>query len=435
MEVERKIPFVYHRNIEFVPFINHASLNKTPREWVSISFPKEAEYPDLSIAKFEAVRCWACGQCEFSSMATWAMNCPTATFPKKYRQAAYRGQGKHMSVLGLLQGYIDPSPELVDIAFFCNLCGNCTLQCSMGLGSDPVVSVMALRRTLVKLGMGPPPAHRKFASMIKQYHNPYGEPPEAKFAWLKRKVEVKKKKADIAYFAGCTGPYRTPEVCEATTALLEAAGADFTILGGDEWCCGSPLYMVGLWEESKETLEHNIALLEDLGISRFISTCAGCFRQFYEGPKKLGISKPSFEVLHSSQLLCEYINSGRIKPKSIPTEKVITYHDPCHLGRHVGIFDDPREILSNLPGVKFIEFERTAHHAWCCGAGAGVMSGYPELARFAAIERLKEAKGVGASYISTACPFCVLNMKRADEAVGFGLEIGDVVQLLERSLR
>lgn len=432
-EIERKIPFVYHKNIEFVPFITHASLDKTPREWVNIKFPKEEEYPDLAAAKFEAVRCWACGQCELSAMATWAMNCPTATFPSHYREASFRGQGKHMSVLGLLQGFIEPSPALVEIAYFCNLCGNCTLQCSMGIGSDPVVSVMALRRTLVKLGMAPLPAHKRFANFIKQYHNPYGEPNENRFAWLKKKVE--KKKADIVYFAGCTGPFRTPEVCESTVNLLEAANADFTVLYGDEWCCGSPLYMIGLWEEAKETLEHNIAVMEDLGISRVVTACAGCFRQLYEGYKKLGLSKPSFEVLHTSQLLCEYINSGKIKPKSVPTDKVVTYHDPCHIGRHIGIFDEPREVLANIPGIKFVEFERTAHHAWCCGAGAGVMSGYPELARFAATERLKEAKVVGASYVSSACPFCVLNLKRAEEAGKFGLEIGDIVQLLEKSLR
>ncbi|MDH5806188.1 MAG: (Fe-S)-binding protein [Candidatus Methanomethylicaceae archaeon] len=432
-EIERKIPFVYHKNIEFVPFITHASLDKTPREWVNIKFPKEEEYPDLAAAKFEAVRCWACGQCELSAMATWAMNCPTATFPSHYREASFRGQGKHMSVLGLLQGFIEPSPALVEIAYFCNLCGNCTLQCSMGIGSDPVVSVMALRRTLVKLGMAPLPAHKRFANFIKQYHNPYGEPNENRFAWLKKKVE--KKKADIVYFAGCTGPFRTPEVCESTVNLLEAANADFTVLYGDEWCCGSPLYMIGLWEEAKETLEHNIAVMEDLGISRVVTACAGCFRQLYEGYKKLGLSKPSFEVLHASQLLCEYINSGKIKPKSVPTDKVVTYHDPCHIGRHIGIFDEPREVLANIPGIKFVEFERTAHHAWCCGAGAGVMSGYPELARFAATERLKEAKVVGASYVSSACPFCVLNLKRAEEAGKFGLEIGDIVQLLEKSLR
>jgi heterodisulfide reductase subunit D len=432
-EVERKIPFIIHKNIEFVPFISHASFDKTPREWVNIKFPNEDKYPDLAVAKFEAVRCWACGQCELSYMANWAMNCPTSTFPANYRKAAYRGQGKHMTVLGLLQGFIEPSPEIVHIAYFCNLCGNCTLQCSMGIGSDPVISVMALRRILVKLGMAPIPAHKRFAENIKEYHNPYGEPNENRFAFMKKKIE--KKKADIVYFAGCTGPYRTPEVCEATVNLLELANADFTVLYGDEWCCGSPLYMIGLWEESKETLEHNISVVESLGASKVITACAGCFRQLHEGYKKLGISKPSFEVLHASQLFAEYLNSGKLKPKSTPTDKVVTYHDPCHLGRHVGVFDEPREVLANIPGLKFIEFERTAHNAWCCGAGAGVMSGFPELARFAATERLKEAKGIGANYVSTACPFCVLNLKRTEDAMKFGIEVGDILQLLEKSLR
>ncbi|MEM3743649.1 MAG: (Fe-S)-binding protein [Candidatus Methanomethyliaceae archaeon] len=433
-EVERKIPLTY-KNIDFVPFITHASLDKTPREWVNIAFPKDNEYPDLAAAKFEAVRCWVCGQCEMSSMANWAMNCPTATYPAHYRQAAYRGQGKHLTVLGLLQGFIKPTPELVDVAYFCNLCGNCTLQCSMGIGSDPVVSVMALRRTFVKLGIAPPAAHKKFANYIKEYHNPYAEPQEKRFAWLKKSVEPHKKGAEILYFAGCTGPYRTPDVCEATVSLLAAANADFTILGGEEWCCGSPLYMTGLWEEAKETYEHNIAKIEELGITRLITSCAGCFRQFHEGYRKFGGSKPSFEVLHSSQLFSEYLSSGRLKPKSRATDKVVTYHDPCHLGRHVGVFDEPRDILSNIPELKFVEFERTAHHAWCCGAGAGVMSAYPELANFAATERLKEAKLVGASYVSSACPFCVLNLRRNEESGKFGLEVGDILQLLDRSMR
>jgi len=225
-----------------------------------------------------------------------------------------------------------------------------------------------------------------------------------------------------------------PDVCAATIRIMKAAGVDFTILGGEEWCCGSPLLMTGLWEEAKETLEHTIAKVEELGINRVVTACAGCFRQLKLGWKKLGLSEPKFEVLHATQLIAELINAGKIKLTKPVEEAVYTYHDPCHLGRHVGVFDEPREVLINIPGVKFVEMERIYHHAWCCGAGAGVMSGYPDFAQWAATERLKEGKAAGATIMTSTCPFCELNFLRAEAANKVGMKVADVVSLVAYSM-
>jgi len=434
--IKRDIP-LYTKDKFSIPYIRHASRDAEPEDWNTIKFPNSDKYPDLDAAKSHALRCWACRSCEISTFANWAYICPPAAFPKNSRTAAYRGHGKNYLVLGLLQGYFEPTEAVAEAVFQCALCGNCTIQCAIGGGaSDPLVSLDALRRTFVKLGLGPMPKHKRFIEFIQKYHNAYGEPTENRFAWWPPEVKkpVKKKKADVLYFAGCTGPYRVQEPCIATVKLLNAAGVDFTVLDTDEWCCGSPALMVGAWEEARETLKHDFELIEELGVSRVVTTCAGCYRQLKEGCKKLGL-KPPVEIIYTVELVNELIRQGKLKPTK-PLNITITYHDPCHTGRHIGLFDEPRELISYLPGVKFVEMERIFHQSWCCGAGGGMMSGFPETAKFAATERLKEAKATGASYLTTVCPFCELNFYRAEQDAKTGIVTGgeaDLIVLLAKA--
>ena len=232
----------------------------------------------------------------------------------------------------------------------------------------------------------------------------------------------------LLYWKGCMSRYRTKSIIEAIEKILSYLNIKYITLE-DEGCCGSILYRTGQIRDALKITEKNIEKFKSLGIKEIITSCPGCLRTISKDYSNY--YNISFKIYHFSQFLLKFKELLKLKELNA----IVTYHDPCHLGRHVGVFDEPREVLANIPGLKFIEFERTAHNAWCCGAGAGVMSGFPELARFAATERLKEAKGIGANYISSTCPFCELNLKRAEDVAKLGIEIGDILQLLEKSLR
>ncbi|MFO7836489.1 MAG: (Fe-S)-binding protein [Candidatus Thorarchaeota archaeon] len=218
----------------------------------------------------------------------------------------------------------------------------------------------------------------------------------------------------IVYFAGCMATYRLPEIAESTIKVLKHAGVDFKLLGEDEWCCGSVALRTGYQDQAKEMARHNVEALKDAGADRVVTACAGCFRTLaLDYPKILGEELP-FEVIHFPTLLKELIDEGRIEfPEG---EKVgITYHDPCHVGRHMGIYDAPRESLESIPDVELVEMHKSKETASCCGAGGGVRSTNRDKARQAADTRINEAKETGASILTTACPFCTFNLREATE--------------------
>ncbi|MCW4032178.1 MAG: (Fe-S)-binding protein, partial [Candidatus Bathyarchaeota archaeon] len=138
-----------------------------------------------------------------------------------------------------------------------------------------------------------------------------------------------------------------------------------------------------------------------------------------------------FEVFHTIELIKQLLDEGKIK---FTTEynKTVTYHDPCHLGRHMGIYEIPREIYKKIPGLNLVEMKRNRNFAWCCGAGGGVKIGYPEWAVEISKERLEEAKETGAKVISSTCPFCLTNLSDANDNYNFEMEVLDLIEILDK---
>ena len=213
----------------------------------------------------------------------------------------------------------------------------------------------------------------------------------------------------MLYFRGCTAREKETNIQKATEKLLNLAGVDYHTLD-DEACCGSVLLRTGFTSEAEKQIAKNTEVLKG---EKIITSCAGCFKtlsQDYEG----------LDVIHISQLLDELISDGKLKLESSDLD--VTYHDSCHLGRHMKVFDEPRDVIKSVANL--IEMENILEDSLCCGAGGGVKSAYPEIADEMAKARIAHAKDTNCNILVTPCPFCKLNLKN-DE-----LEVLDLTEFL-----
>ncbi|WP_455393089.1 (Fe-S)-binding protein [[Eubacterium] cellulosolvens] len=218
----------------------------------------------------------------------------------------------------------------------------------------------------------------------------------------------------IVYFAGCMATYREKNIAKTTIELLQKLGVEFTMLGKDEWCCGSVMLRSGNTEVVKQLMEHNVNAFKNVGADTVITSCAGCYRTIKQDyPKYLG--ELDFEILHTPDYVLRLVEAGKIKFKPMPNSTKITYHDPCHLGRHMNIYDPPRKVLQAIEGVELVEMERARENARCCGSGGGVSSAYKSLSNQMADTRLKDAIDTQAKILTSACPFCTYALKSAAE--------------------
>ena len=363
------------------------------------------------------------------------MNCPAGKF---YGFDAFFSGGRMEIARGLLDGTIKlpfkESKELLKVVYACTTCGSCESICYYNREIRTVEVFETLREILLENEIGPMPEHLNFLNSIKNNHNPYNEIHDHRTKWVDENSElsnIKSKISDtpeIIYYTGCTSSYRTKNIAIATLKILDKLGIPFKILGGSEWCCGSPAARVGDVKLAIELASHNIGEIEKTGAKKVIFSCAGCYRAFKKDYPKWKL-KYNFEVQHFTEYLAELIENNKIKFK--PLDKIITYHDPCHLGRHLGVYDAPRKIIESIPDLKFEEMARNRFNAWCCGAGGGVKSAFKDLANFAALERIKEAKETtNANFIVSACPFCYLNLKENSENNNSEIDILDITELI-----
>ena len=356
--------------------------------------------------------------------------CPAYT---RYGFFAYSGGGKCYLAQGLLEGALEPDEELAEVLYHCTLCRSCAEQCATD--QDPTEIARLVRREVVEKMGGPPGDAQAVVKSTVNYRNPYQQPKAMRYRWAKG-LDIRdaaKEKVDTLYYVGCTAamiPERTHFALN-TVKLLQAAGEDFGTLGKNEICCGATSYNLGAADVFKEIASENIDMLNELGVERVLVSCSGCYSVMKnEYPK---IKRRNFEVLHVVEYLDQLIQEGKIKPIRNLDLKV-TYHDPCHLGRYSDIFDAPRRILDALPGVELVEMPRSREKSWCCGAGAGVKTTYPDFAAWIGEERINEAKETGAGALVTACPFCEGNLADVIEATSARMDIYDITDLVLMSL-
>ncbi|MFX1573424.1 MAG: (Fe-S)-binding protein [Promethearchaeota archaeon] len=352
-------------------------------------------------------QCGKCGTCRTAyHKEEWPRVCPSGDFGNF--EAYYLG-GKNLLTWAIMTDRLKWTENLANIFYQCSVCLACTQQCQI-----PEIHyfagewLMAMREQAVQKGLGPMSEQRRYSEHVLSEYNPYMEKHIDRKNWLTPNIK-QNQSAKLAYFVGCTTSYREQDIAKATAEILNSLKVDFKILK-EEHCCGSPVYMTGQTEKAKCIAETNLAIFKDEGIEKIITSCAGCYRTLKETyPKKFGIEH-GIEVVHLPEFLLQQINNGKIKFTNEVNMK-ITYHDPCHIGRHMGIYEQPREVLLKIPGIELIEMPRNRHNAWCCGSGGGVRSAFKDLSSFAANERIEEAKEIDSNAIVSCCPFCLNQFK------------------------
>lgn len=325
--------------------------------------------------------------------------------------------------------------EYLKSVFECTMCGRCKVDCSVGIKSPALWR--DLRSDLVKNGFET--ENLKALTLgINQTHNIAAKRNDLRPQWT-RKLNLpyeidKKTKAEVVYYVGCLTSFypMVQDIARSFVQILNRAGIDFAILGGEEWCCGYPLMVAGHKEDAARTMRHNIERIDDMGAKAVIMTCPGCYRMWKDEYYEIDALRPRFDVFHSTQFITGLLEQHKIDIKGLDAN--ITYHDPCDLGRNSGIYDEPRFIMSKIPGLGLVELENHREYCSCCGSGGDLLASSQGLSLDIARRKLEEVSNTAADSLVTACPACIraLNMARAH--AGTKVDILDITQLVWRAM-
>ena len=387
--------------------------------------------------------------------------CPSIS---RYNFHSYCGGGRMVMGTALLEKRLDYTDKLLEVVYNCQMCGACDTSCKYSMDMEVIEPINEIRISCVNAGHTNSALDKVINSLRKQGTMVSG-------AKIKRGewavgLDIKdctKEKVDVIYHVGCLTSYTKDmwKLAKATTKLLKKAGVNFGIAGENETCCGGRAYEMGYEKYFLEQAKKNMAMVKKSSAKILITGCAECYYAFKVLYEKFNL-KGELEVLHTSEYFARLIKEGKLKPTK-QTDIIVTYHDPCHLGRmgepyihwngrevldgiryhdppkvyrrgtH-GVYEPPRDVIKSIPGLKLIEMDRTKEYAWCCGAGGGVNETNPEFSMWTAKERINEAELTGASAIATACPWCITNFNEAISQKGSKLKVYDVVELLEKAL-
>jgi len=338
-------------------------------------------------------------------------------------------KGRNFMIRAIMLGLIEPDERAVRIAYSCLLCRRDEKSCTAELKNAEATE--AFRKYLLGRGLPLLREHELLVKSLENYGNPWQEAKSSRKRWAKdlKARKAVKGKTDTLFYVGCTFALdRTlQESPRALAHFMERAGENFGLLLEDEICCGSTAKRIGLSRLFERLRQENEKRLLETGAKRIVTACAGCYKTLKQDYPGLG---EKVQLLHSTEYLLSLLKDGRLKFKRAPIK--VTYHDPCHLGRHADVFEEPREILAAVPGLKLIEMKDSREMSRCCGGGAGVKTAYPEVSRKAALRRLKDAERTGADMLVTACPFCVQTLREAAGDSGSKIEILELAVLLDR---
>ena len=379
--------------------------------------------------------CTHCGTCK-DVLNIFSPACPSG---EMYQLESYFPSGRMLIARGVSNGVLDLSDEeILERIYACTGCLSCEQQCQVYHHQHIFEVIQALRTEAVTQG-SLNPAYMIMIESLKKDDNVFGKPKAERGDWAKE-IDIKdasQEGIDLLYHTGCMLSFEPElwDIPQSAIRLLQATGVNVGIMGMVESCCGGRAYEIGYTGEFTKYAEHCIETFSSIGISTVVTSCSDGYSTFKKLYPKVNIDM-KFDVLHMVEYLDKIIKDDKVKfTKEVPMK--VTYHDPCHLGRHLGddgLYDQPRSVLRSIPGIELVEMERSRENAWCCGAGAGVSQANTELALWTASERLKEAKATGATVLVTACPWCIRNFKDAVKDSGEDIEIYDVAEIARMAL-
>jgi Fe-S oxidoreductase len=360
-------------------------------------------------------RCYQCGLCD--TVCPWNLVKPFS-MRKIVRQAAF----------GLTE------IEEEDM-WLCTTCGKCPPQCPRDV--KQIDSGVALRRIATEYGVFPASAKpvSAISASLAGDGNPLNEEREKRGEWAEgQSVKTYTEETDFLYFPGCYLCYdpRLVKVARATAKILNSADTDFGILGSKETCCGESIRKTGDEELFKRLARENIKNFIENGVKKILVSSPHCYHTFKNEYPEFMVN---FEVFHISQYLHELISEGKLDLTK-EYKKKVAYHDPCYLGRHNGIYAEPREALTKIPGLELIELADSLEDSLCCGGGGGRI--WMETAkgeRFSDL-RVEQAVAAGVEVLVTSCPYCITNFEdsRLTLEVSEVIEIKDITEILQEAI-
>jgi heterodisulfide reductase subunit D len=314
--------------------------------------------------------------------------------------------------------------------FRCTLCGSCQEVCPVGIGLKNLW--LSVRRDMAHSGNAPGKIET-IRDNLEESRNVFAEDNQERADWVDDMRAAPadryiRDRAETVYFTGCVAAYYplAQRIPVALAQILDVSGVDFTLLGGDEWCCGFPLLGAGLVEPLQPFIAHNLEAVRRKGAGRVVFACPSCYQMWREYYPR------QFEILHGSEFLSRLLKENRVPLKKLSL--TVTYHDPCDLGRGAGVFDEPREVIRAIPGVKLVELPNNREKCLCCGGGGNLEMFDAGLASAIAARKMEEVLGTGAQVVVTACQQCVRTMTTYAKRKGAPIEVMDLVQLVRKAL-
>jgi Fe-S oxidoreductase len=350
---------------------------------------------------------------------------------------------------------IDP-----EVLWSCTTCGACVEQCPVDI--EHVDTIVDMRRYQVLIESAFPSELNGLFKNLESKANPWGMSSRARMDWAKglpfdirtvggagsNSIEDLDE-VDYLFWVGCAGAYedRSRQTTRAVAELLHTAGVEFAVLGDGETCTGDPARRAGNEFLYQMLAQQNVEVLREANATKIVVTCAHCFNTIKNEYPQLG---GNYEVVHHTQLLNRLVREKRLTPVARPdaadtagaasTAQSVTYHDPCYLGRHNGVYAPPRDLLGALPGVELREMPRSGETSFCCGAGGARMWMEEKLGTRVNLNRTEEALATGADRIAIGCPFCRVMLsdgltQKQSEGAREEVEVVDVAQMLLAAVR
>ncbi len=399
-------------------------------------------------------RCSSCKWVPYNQIKSWrfSKNCPSIY---RHNFHTYSGSGRMVIGLSLLEGRVELDETVAEIIYKCQLCGACDSACKTYRDDIDISEVLLeLRAYCVEQGELLI-EHMAMIDALKREGNTLGEPKAQRGDWAEG-LDVKDVNAetcDVLFHAGCRYSYDRDarQTARGHVQLMRSAGMGVGIAGKEESCCGGRAYELGYRGEAANYADDVLSLVKSSGAKTLVTACADCYSHFQYVYPKMGKELP-VEILHVSQVTEKLLDSGKLRfRRKLPLS--VTYHDPCHLGRkgepfagvwkgdkldrpmnlkrsgRKGVYDAPRNVIDEIPGLELTEMERIREYAWCCGAGGGVLEAFEDFSASTTAERIAEALATGAEALVTSCPWCLRVFKDAVEETSACIAVYDLTDL------
>jgi Fe-S oxidoreductase len=443
--------------LPYFPYTKHAHLFMGPLNFTTrperraLGALEPLNFEDESVERFgvarltdmpqthvlDAFACIMCNRCQDA--------CPAYVTGKELSPAALEVNKRYYirENMDALAAGEEDSGRLLDYAitksavWACTACGACVQVCPVG--NEPMFDILHIRQNEVLMESSFPAELKGAFNGMERLGNPWGLTDD-RLAWTKPlsfEVPTAETNPDyeLLYWVGCAGAFdpAAQEIARATATVLHSAGINFAVLGNEETCTGDSARRAGNDYLFYELAQGNIETLKRAGADqkRIVVNCPHCYHTLGKEYADYGAD---FRVVHHTQLIAELVGQGRLSLKNGALEKV-TFHDPCYLGRHNGIYDAPREALARA-GTVLLEMARSGSDSFCCGAGGAQMWKEEEHGREAVnLNRYAEARATGAATLAVGCPFCARMLGDANSMNGDAMQVKDVAQIVADAIQ